>query len=153
MGGMGENEIFSNTSPFLHMQGPFLPNLSEIGQLVKKKSPRGGHGPPPWGGRGTKFEKLKKTSRGNASMNMYAKFCDDRTIFRHLKIRGTESGTYRQTDIHTEFFFIVVLGLWEVSKPTKKILARSEKITDRIHYGIICPEFFGHIKNDFVFFR
>ena len=51
-----------------------------------------------------------------------------------------------QTDIHTEFFFIVLLGLWEASKLTKKILARSEKITDRIHYGIICPEFFGHIK-------
>merc|ERR1712074_437060 len=103
---------------------------------------------------GTKFEKLKKTSRGNASMNMYAKFCDDRTIFRHLKIRGTESGTYiqtdRQTDIQTDiqnFFFIVVLGLWEASKLTKKILSQSEKITDRIHYGIICPEFFGHIKS------
>ena len=74
---------------------------------------------------------------------MYAKFCDDRTIFRHLKIGGTESGTYRQT---YRIFFIVVLGLWEASKPTKKILARSEEITDRIHYGIICPEFFGHIK-------
>merc|ERR1712074_473641 len=55
-------------------------------------------------------------------------------------------GTYIQTYIHTEFFFIVVLGLWEASKLTKKILAQSEKITDRIHYGIICPEFFGHIK-------
>merc|ERR1712148_10029 len=96
-------------------------------------------GTPPWGGRGRKSEKLKKMSRGNASMNMYAKFCDDRTIFRHLKIGGTESGTYI-------IFFIVVLGLWEASKLTKKILARSEKITDRIHYGIICPEFFGHIK-------
>ena len=57
-----------------------------------------------------------------------------------------------QTDIQTyiqtyRIFFIVVLGLWEASKLTKKILARSEKITDRIHYGIICPEFFGHIKN------
>ena len=48
---------------------------------------------------------------------------------------------------HTEFFFIVVLGLWEASEPTKKILARSEKITDRNHYGIICPKFFGHIKS------
>merc|ERR1712074_441401 len=98
---------------------------------------------PPSGGEGG-------GSLGTASRNMYAKFCDDRTIFRHLKIRGTESGTYRQTYIHTyrhtEFFFIVVLGLWEASKLTKKILARSEKITDRIHCGIICPEFFGHIK-------
>merc|ERR1712074_332466 len=89
------------------------------------------------GGRGTKFEKLKKLPRGNASLNMYAKFCDDRTIFRHLKIGGTESGTYIQTYIHTyiqtyRIFFIVVLGLWEASKLTKKILARSEKITDRI---------------------
>ena len=62
----------------------------------------------------------------------------------------TDIQTYIHTDIqtyrHTEFFFIVVLGLWEASKLTKKILARSEKITDRIHYGIICPEFFGHIK-------
>ena len=41
--------------------------------------------------------------------------------------------TYRQTDI----FFIVVLGLWEANKTTKKILARSEKITDGSRYGII----------------
>ena len=88
-----ENENFSNASPFLHMQGPFVPNFSEIGQLVKKV-PLGGTWTPPWGGRGRKFEKLKKTSRGNASRNMYAKFCDDRTIFSHLKIGGTESGTY-----------------------------------------------------------
>jgi len=40
-GGMGENENFSNASPFLHMQGPFVPNFSEIGQLVKK-APLGG---------------------------------------------------------------------------------------------------------------
>jgi len=111
---MGENENFSNASPFLHMQGPFVPNFSEIGQLVKKV-PLGGTWTPPWGGRGRKFEKLKKTSRGNASRNMYAKFCDDRTIFRHLKIGGTESGTYRQTE-----FFFIVLGLWEASKLTKK---------------------------------
>ena len=39
----------------------------------------------------------------------------------------------RQTDI----FFIVVLGLWEANKTTKKILARSEKITDGSRYGII----------------
>ena len=38
------------------------------------------------------------------------------------------------------------LGKELTSKLTKNILARSEKITDRIHYGIICPEFFGHIK-------
>ena len=46
------------------------------------------------------------------------------------------------TDTH---FFIAVLGLWEANKHTKKILARSEKITDGNRYGIICPEFFGHI--------
>ena len=46
---------------------------------------------------------------------------------------GTDRQTYRQTDI----FFIVVLGLWEANKTTKKILARSEKITDGSRYGII----------------
>ena len=39
-----------------------------------------------------------------------------------------------------------ILGLWEANKPTKKILARLEIITDGNLYGIICPEFFGHIK-------
>jgi len=48
-----------------------------------------------------------------------------------------------QTDRH---FFIVVLGLWEANKTTKKILARSEKIRDGSRYGIIWSEFFGHIK-------
>jgi len=50
-GGMGENENFSNASPFLHMQGPFVPNFSEIGQLVKK-SPWGGAWTPGGGGIG-----------------------------------------------------------------------------------------------------
>ena len=39
-----------------------------------------------------------------------------------------------QTDRH---FFIVVLGLWEANQTTKKILARSEKITYGSWYGII----------------
>ena len=51
-----------------------------------------------------------------------------------------------QTDRQTDIFFIAVLGLWEAKKHTKKILARSEKITDGNRYGNICPEFFGHIK-------
>ena len=46
---------------------------------------------------------------------------------------GTDRQTYRQTDI----FFIVVLGLWEANKTTKKILARSEKKTYGGRYGII----------------
>ena len=45
----------------------------------------------------------------------------------------TDRQTYRQTDI----FFIVVLGLWEANKTTKKILARSEKKTFGSRYGII----------------
>ena len=65
-------------------------------------------------------------------------------------MRGTESGTDgqtdRQTDGQTDFFFIIVLGFWEVSKHTHKKLAPSEKKTDRIRCGIMCPEFFGHIK-------
>ena len=59
-------------------------------------------------------EKNPQHLERNAERNIYIKFCDDRTIFRHLKIGGTESGTYR-------IFFIVVLGLWEASKLTKKI--------------------------------
>ena len=55
---------------------------------------------------------------------------------------GTDMGqtyrqTYRQTDIQTDIFFIAVLGLWEAKKHTKKILARSEKITDGSRYSII----------------
>ena len=46
---------------------------------------------------------------------------------------------------HTYRIFFIVLGLWEASKPTKKILAQSEKIRDGIHYGLICPDPFGHI--------
>ena len=41
------------------------------------------------------------------------------------------------TDRHTDIFFIVVLGLWEANKTTKKILARSEKKTYGSRYGII----------------
>ena len=47
---------------------------------------------------------------------------------------GTDMG---QTDRHTDIFFIVVLGLWEANKTTKKILARSEKKTFGSRYGII----------------
>ena len=65
-----------------------------------KSPPLGDMDPPPWRARWRKFEKLKKLSRGNASGNMYAKFCDDRTIFRHLKIGGTEKVGH--TDIHTD---------------------------------------------------
>ena len=41
------------------------------------------------------------------------------------------------TDIQTDIFFIVVLGLWEANKTTKKILAQSEKKTFGSRYGII----------------
>ena len=44
--------------------------------------------------------------------------------------RHTDRQTDRHTDRQTDIFFIVVLGLWEANKTTKKILARSEKITD-----------------------
>ena len=57
----------------------------------------------------------------------------------------TDIQTDRHTDRQTDIFFIAVLGLWEAKKHTKKILARSEKITDGNRYGNICPEFFGHI--------
>ena len=50
---------------------------------------------------------------------------------------GTDRQTYRQTDRQTDIFFIVVLGLWEANKTTKKILARSEKKTYGSRYGII----------------
>ena len=51
---------------------------------------------------------------------------------------GTDRHTDRRRDIQTDrHFFIVVLGLWEANKTTKKIFARSEKITDRSRYGII----------------
>ena len=121
-----------------------MPNLIEIGQLVRKV-PLGEHGPPGrgrgnggrikifampvdsniskdicakfhrnrsislisapggWGhgsrqgGKGEEIPKTEKMSREIASRNMYAKFCDDQTIFRHLKIRGTKSGAYRHT--------------------------------------------------------
>ena len=61
---------------------------------------------------------------------------------RQTQVGQTDRQTYRQTDI----FFIVVLGLWEANKTTKKILARSEKKTFGSRYGIIWTEFFGHIK-------
>ena len=51
---------------------------------------------------------------------------------------GTDMGqTDRHTDRQTDIFFIVVLGLWEANKTTKKILARSEKKTYGGRYGII----------------
>ena len=50
---------------------------------------------------------------------------------------GTDRQTDIQTDRHTDIFFIVVLGLWEANKTTKKILARSEKKTYGSRYGII----------------
>ena len=76
--------------------------------------------PPPLPeGKGEEIPKMKKTSRGNASRNMYAKFCDDRTIFRHLKIGGTESGTYIQTDIQN-FFLLLFWGCGRLVSSQKK---------------------------------
>ena len=49
----------------------------------------------------------------------------------------TDRHTDRHTDRQTDIFFIVVLGLWEANKTTKKILARSEKKTYGSRYGII----------------
>ena len=56
---------------------------------------------------------------------------------RHRWDRQTDIQTDRQTDRHTDIFFIVVLGLWEANKTTKKILGRSEKKTYGGRYGII----------------
>ena len=58
-GEWGENENFSNAIPFLHMQGPFVPNFSEIGQLVKKV-PLRGTWTPPLGGKGEEIQKTEK---------------------------------------------------------------------------------------------
>ena len=67
----------------------------------------------------------------------------------HMEVEGNQTtgktsiagwntgGTDRQTDIQTDIFFIVVLGLWEANKTTKKILAQSEKKTYGGRYGII----------------
>ena len=75
-------------------------------------------------------------------------FEGNRTTRNTSKPANTEDGTDIQTYRHTDIFFIVVLGLWEANKTTKKILARSEKKTYGNHYGNICPEFFGHIKSE-----
>ena len=77
----------------------------------------------------------------------YIQFESNRTTINASKLVPTD-GTDRQTDIQTDIFFIVVLGLGEVNKHAKKILGRSEKKTYGNHYGNICPEFFGHIKTN-----
>ena len=71
----------------------------------------------------------------------YIKFESNRTTINTSKLVLSDG-----TDIQTDIFFIVVLGLGEVNKHAKKILGRSEKKTYGNHYGNICPEFFGHIN-------
>ena len=72
---------------------------------------------------------------------MYAKFGDNQTIFGHLKIGGTESGTYRNTESFLLFWGCERL----ISSQKKKILGQLEKITDGMHHGIMCPNIFGRI--------
>ena len=87
-----------------------------------------------------KFENPKKICRGIPPISILTNFEGNPTIFRHLKIGGTESVTDRH-------FFIVDLESWDAKMDAKKFLARSEKKTDGMHYGIIRPEGdFGRIK-------
>ena len=92
------------------------------------------------GGRGA--QNYNRMKNAHAKSFKYATCNFNRTARNTLKLENTLDRTDRQTYRH---FFIAVLGLWEANKPTKKILAQSEKITDGNRYGIICPEFFGHI--------
>ena len=61
------------------MRGLFVPNFIEIRQLVKKVT--FGGGPPPRGGTGGKFKKVRKPHLKTGSKNMLNKFGDDRMIF------------------------------------------------------------------------
>ena len=86
----------------------------------------------------------EKICRGIPPRSILTNFEGNPTIFRHLKIGGTESvtdiQTYRQTYRHTDIFFIVDLESWDAKMDAKKFLARSEKKTDGIHYSIIRSE-------------
>ena len=64
-------------------------------------------------------------------------FGDDQPIFRHRK-----SGELKW-DRH---FLLLFWGCGRLIS-SEKILGLSEKITDRMHHGIISPEFYGHIKS------
>ena len=56
---MGENQIFIDASRFL-LRKDHLYQISSKSVNLFKKSPWGDMDPPPWGGRGREFEKLKK---------------------------------------------------------------------------------------------
>ena len=58
----------------------------------------------------------------------------DRLNKPYMEVEGNQTTGKTSIDAQTtggtdRHLFIVVLGLWEASKTTKKILARSEKIT------------------------
>ena len=65
-------------------------------------------------GAGEKWEGIQKPEKQGSEGMLQANFGDDRTIFRHLKIRGTESGTYIQIYMQTylqNFSFYCCFGV------------------------------------------